>query len=94
MIRGLEILKTIKRYQVVLDSEKDIVKNIVEIFPISLNIVEKELNALKIVKEKYVDFFQLPCCKNIFEYNDLKFFENEKLTQDEFDLLKEVLCDD
>ncbi len=43
---------------------------------------------LKIINKKTVSIFQLRCCKNVNEYNDLKFTEFEKLTQEEFVLLK------
>lgn len=43
---------------------------------------------LEIINKKTVGIFQLKCCKNVDEYNDLKFNDNEKLTQEEFELLK------
>ena len=46
---------------------------------------------LKIMFTKTVSIFQMSCCKNADEYNDLKFNDNEKLTKDEFDLLKRWL---
>ena len=52
---------------------------------------QEQEKVLEIVKKKTVSIFQLGCCKNVNEYNDLKFIEFEKLTQEEFDLLKEVL---
>ena len=48
---------------------------------------EKE-KVLKIMFTKTVSIFQMSCCKNADEYNDLKFNDNEKLTKEEFDLLK------
>lgn len=53
--------------------------------------VEKHFKVLDIIKRKYVSIFQLSCCKNVNEYNDLKFIVSEKLTEEEFNLLKEVL---
>lgn len=41
-----------------------------------------------IINEKCVGIFQLTCCKNVDEYNDLKFVDYEKLTKEEFGLLK------
>ena len=52
---------------------------------------QKEHKALEIIKEKTVSIFQLSCCKNVNEYNDLKFKFSEKLTEEEFNLLKAVL---
>lgn len=42
----------------------------------------------EIIFKKTVGIFQLSCCKNVYEYNDLKFNDDEKLTEQEFDLLK------
>lgn len=47
--------------------------------------------SLEIIKEKKVSIFQLSCCKNVNEYNDLKFKDSEKLTKEEFNLLKMML---
>lgn len=57
------------------------------------NALLKELNAekkkvLEIIKEKEVSIFQLNCCKNVNEYNDLQFKKDKKLTKEEFDTLK------
>lgn len=53
--------------------------------------IRKSLKALEIIKEKTVSIFQLSCCKNVNEYNDLRFKFSEKLTQEEFNLLRSVL---
>lgn len=62
-----------------------------DLLPYKCEQVEKTLNAFEIIKEKTVSIFQLSCCKNVNEYNDLKFIVSEKLTEEEFNLLKEVL---
>lgn len=53
--------------------------------------LDTKLKALEIIKEKEVSIFQLNCCKNVNEYNDLQFKKDKKLTQKEFELLKEML---
>lgn len=55
---------------------------------------QEQEKVLEIIKEKYVDFFQFPCCRNVYEYNDLKFSKHEKITQEEFDTLKRWLGND
>jgi len=50
---------------------------------------QEQEKVLKVIKKKTVSIFQLGCCKNVYEYNDLKFNDNEKLTQEEFNTLKE-----
>ena len=58
---------------------------------------EKKLKALKIIKEKKVDVFGLICCIQLNEYTALETYNMKEnchncfLTQEEFDLLKEVL---
>ena len=58
-----------------------------------LNDVEKELKALEIVKEKNFDLYYLQDSKDLEMYNDAcDHYRNLcYLTQEEFDLLKEVL---
>ena len=74
MSKGLEALKRITLKDFILNNDsclKDI------------KIIEKELKALEIIKEKKVDvaiFFEDGCARH-----------REKLTQEEYDLLKEVL---
>ena len=63
----------------------------------SYRIIEKELKALEIIKEKEVDVWYLMICieqniKHLQFYNEyMKELNGIKLTQEEFDLLKEVL---
>lgn len=54
--------------------------------------IEKSLRALEIIKNKEVCvsyLFHCFKCYDLREYNDL--YSNNKLTQEEYDLLKEVL---
>lgn len=52
---------------------------------------QEQEKVLKIMFTKIVSIFQLSCCKNVNEYNDLKFNDNEKLTKEEFELLRRYL---
>lgn len=54
------------------------------------NVVEKGIKALKIIKEKWVNIETIKTSKCLEDYNTTLCFHD--LTQDEFDLLKEVLC--
>lgn len=49
---------------------------------------QEQEKVLEIIKKKTVGIFQLKCCKNVDEYNDLKFNEFEYLTEEEFNTLK------
>ena len=58
------------------------------------DIVVKELKALEIIKSKNVDIAILKNTENVEQYNNtvLLFFKcSKELTQEEYDLLKEVL---
>ena len=52
--------------------------------------IEKELKALEIIKEKEVNIYKIRICDSLDEYNKLKSTGRE-LTQEEYELLKEVL---
>lgn len=58
-----------------------------------VNNVAKRLKALEIIKEKQVDVYAVIESKSLKEMNDRFWFPKEeyKLTQEEYDLLKEVL---
>lgn len=64
--------------------------NIYNKFSYALIIIEKELKALEIIKEKEPDISFLFRVKDLNHYNSCVWKEQE-LTQEEFDLLKEVL---
>lgn len=56
----------------------------------------KKAKAFDVIKEKYVDMFELKCCSSAKEYNNcisfkIGFIKNYELTEEEYDLLKEVL---
>ena len=54
--------------------------------------IKKELKALEIVKKKSeFSFWDFKHCDNVDEYNELYNTRDNRLTQEEFDLLKEVL---
>ena len=54
-------------------------------------IVETALEALEIVKEKGLDIREFRYAFSLYEYNCCKSVGCEELTQEEYDLLKEVL---
>lgn len=102
MSKGLKVLKYLRYCQIVngIDCEGNIMLDYLfrvkeEIF----NIIEKELKALEIIKNKRVDVLVLLTSignsmykKPLEIYNSYVFhISNAKLTQQEFDLLREVL---
>ena len=64
-------------------------------FTLECKIVEKSLKALEIIKKKGVNAWLFHCGYNLIDYNDgLKnnaHYNERELTQEEYDLLKEVL---
>ena len=56
-----------------------------------LNIIEKSLKALEIIKEKMVDIHALKYACDLESYNIHKWSDCKKLTQDEYKLIKEIL---
>ena len=52
---------------------------------------QEPTKALEIIKEKLVDVEYLSKCNNVKEYNAHWCYENFYLTEEEFNLLKEVL---
>ena len=59
--------------------------------------IEKELKALEIIINKNVDIGAIKECVNVYAYNDFKeltetaIIKREKITQKEYDLLREIL---
>ena len=88
MNKGLEALERVKKFSVLLDSEKDIVKDLVEVIPNTLRTIEKELKALEIIKKKAVNIDDLYACIRTEVY-PLQRYNNshKKITQEEYDLL-------
>ena len=68
----------------------------------NIEVIKQELKALEIIKNKRVDVFELLLgISNSMYRNPLERYNfyvegsfNTELTQEEFDLLKEVLCND
>ena len=91
MSKGLEALNKIKDCLEIADEvDGDIVFTGEYEEQESLNIIEKELKALEIIKNKGVDIslFKKYDDRNLYNYN----YKSEyQLTQKEYDLLKEVL---
>ena len=55
-------------------------------------IFDKEHKVLKIIKSKWVDMSLLVMCKVLTAYNvSCRYHKKQALTQEEYDLLKEVL---
>jgi len=96
MSKGLRALDIIANYQVIIDYEKDETSTIQEQLPNSCNIIENELKALDIIKEKRVDITTLMDCCNAEEYNRWVHIRSHysyrpfELTQEEFDSLKKI----
>ena len=82
MSRGLEALKNINLNTILVNERYGRY-----IFNVDINIIEKELKSLEIIKEKKVEVLWL-INKSLEDYNKNHFYE---LTQEEYDLLKEVL---
>lgn len=58
-------------------------------------IVEKELKALEIIKNKEVWVCDIRMYKNVNKYNDVqRLFGYSKLTKEEYELLREVVIDE
>lgn len=77
MSKGLKLVEELKQY---IYPESKIYKK--------LSIIEKELKALEILKEKLIDINWLNGCEELGDYNDLN---EPTLEQEEYNLLKEVL---
>ena len=76
----LEALEALSSYQY-FGNYKDFCKEI----------IETALKALEIIKEKKIDCLVLVLSKTYIEYNDICENEKSELSQEEYDLLKEVL---
>ncbi len=61
------------------------------LLPYKCEQVEKSLKALEIIKEKYVDVDLLWDVGSLEEYNSEIMFSYQILTEEEFNLLREVL---
>lgn len=92
MSKELKALTIIGNYQVVVDSEKDEISTIKELLPNSCKTLEKSLKALEIIRIKKVNVNCIISGWLLGKYNSYKTHIN--LTQEEYDLLKEILLGD
>lgn len=84
MSKGLEALEKIKNNLRLFGFDED-----TDNFKL-LNIIEKELKALEIIKNKQVVIPRLLCWRGLSDYN-FPLLPEYWLEQEEYDLLKEVL---
>ncbi len=95
MIKGFEALKTLKwaAEQVCGEfavSSEDLRRGIFEEDAEAVEIIQRELKALEIINKKGVNIWELRYSYSVNEYNICKGDTNKSLTQEEYDLLKEV----
>ena len=97
MIKGLEVLERIGKCYVNSES-KDLM--FTDDYGDDYDIIERELKALEIIKNKGIDYHSISAIKQSKDYEDyLDLVENLitvvfKFTKEEFDLLKEVFCNE
>lgn len=80
MSKSLEALKEVKKYYPFKVNELEY---------LYIDVIEKSLKALEIIKEKAVNVFILFLSDNLEDYNQYVTCSN--LTQEEYDLLREML---
>ena len=94
MNKSLEALEKIKNWECFVDFELETIGE--KEFGEELSIIEKELKALEIIKEKGVDIWALKHLDDEYyveQYNAVAHIE-KPYTKEEYDLLEEVLTDD
>ena len=95
MSKGLEVWKLLREYldkYTTLHLKEE--THIESVEGYSLDIIEKELKAFEIIRNKQVDTWSLIPSANLKEYHyviSAERYTNLKLSQEEYDLLKEVL---
>ena len=90
MSKGLDVLKRITYHLNITTNEKDKYALSKE-FGDDYKIIEKELKALEIIKDKCY-FFSLEDCGNeTYRVYDNELYRFNELTKEEYELLKEVL---
>ena len=90
MSKGLDALERIKQAEYFIDFELD--AKIKDDYKTELAIIEKELKALEIIKEKpQATLWLIQHCDKEMEYEDMLFLFKEDVTKEQFELLKEVL---
>ena len=87
MSKGLEALEDLRNHL------KDDVGHINVFDKLNLNLIEKELKAIDILKEKNIDIYWLKTSPNLSRYN-LAVGTRQKLKKSEYEMLKEVFCND
>lgn len=87
-MEGLEALK-----QILEATDTNFIYQYHEDLENPIKFIEKELTALRIIKNKKVDLEYLKCCKNYKQYKTVCSYWNE-ITEEEYELLKEVLNDE
>lgn len=93
MSKGLEALEKILNQELVKSGKyRKTIRDIASVGQVIT--IHKELKALEIIKKKNFDLFYLQDSKDLEMYNDAcDHFRNLcYLTQEEYNLLKEVLC--
>ena len=90
---ALEQIKTLKGFnQVELNNDKNVNKSLNTIKQALIK-AEEMKKVLEIIFEKDVDMYSLRRCKTSEEYNEhFAIDEYQKLTEEEFNLLKRYLC--
>ena len=96
MSKGLEALENIKEMPIN-DEDGELMYQFKDMkyYQLDLEHIEKELKALEIIKKKNSHVIYVYNCKNYLEYKNSypKYQCFMEFTQEEFDLLKEVLCE-
>ena len=87
MSKGLEALEDLYEYTSPYINVEDIDESHANT---CYQVIQKELKAFEIIKEKEVNVFIFLHSGDLETYNDMV-EDNRKLTQEEYDLLKEVL---
>lgn len=93
MSKGLEALKAIRNVEVCIGNDLNTATKLFEIdheYDKAFEIIEKELKALVIIKEKDVNIDLLRKCPYIEFYNK-KVNKYRQLTKEEYDLLSEAM---
>lgn len=86
MIKGIEASKK-NKYLVIIPDNNMLMYNKNE------EIIQKELEALKIIDEKNVNVIRIKNDQVDLVYYNWKERKENQLTQEEYDLLREVLCE-
>ena len=81
----------IKDFEILVEEYKDKwSKQMYDYFKVCVSVLKKELKALEIIRNKRVIVGRLIFSKDLWEYNNYVSYDME-LTQEEYDLLKEML---